>query len=62
MPEGLEQFGSNIGSIFINLSSEYAVFLNVIFIIFAATGVCIGCSAIMDIMKAGRRDSQHQTS
>lgn len=47
----------DIVSIFINLSSEYPDILEFVLIVFAAIGILISASGILDIIKLGRRDN-----
>ncbi|EMO9521227.1 hypothetical protein ACR3H8_20495 [Pseudomonas aeruginosa] len=61
---GLDQLagiGKSIGDVFISLSAEYPALLDTIIIIFGAIGVCVGCSAIFDFLKMGKRDQMQES-
>lgn len=49
--------GQTLGDAFISLSSEYPALLNSIEVLMAGTGIVIASSAVVDVMKTGRRDS-----
>lgn len=44
-------------TIFTNLSSEYPVFLDTIFMVFAVAGIWISAGGVLAIIKLGKRDS-----
>lgn len=49
--------GQTLGDAFISLSSEYPALLNSFEVLMAGTGIVIASSAVLDVMKTGRRDS-----
>lgn len=55
----VSEFGGGIAEMFVNLSAEYPALLDGILILFAAAGVFLGASAAFDVIKIGKRDTQH---
>jgi len=54
----LDGIGKGISDIFINMSSEYPALLDGILILFAAMGIIIAATAVLDITKIGSGGSQ----
>ncbi|MDH4602458.1 MULTISPECIES: hypothetical protein [Pseudomonas syringae group] len=52
----LSSIGISIGDMFVNLSAEYPVILDMVILVFATAGVIISASAIFDFIKLGGRD------
>lgn len=52
----LGSVGISIGDMFVNLSAEYPVILDMVILIFAATGVILSATAVFDFIKLGGRD------
>ena len=55
-------FVGGLSTAFINLSSEYPVILNSLFLLFAACGVVISSTAVFDVIRAGSKSNQTEST
>lgn len=60
--ERFEQLGADLGTLFINLSSEYPAILDLVFVLMACVGTLIIASGVVEVTRMGKPAQRSEAS